>query len=247
METIPSHPRTYGGTTIPRFTHLIAWRLTILVVMCAAITMPAGAEAHDGIYHNVERSLPGGLSVLAIVVGLIVGLALLSVTLSTSTAGWSRRKRLLATVAGVAIMTIPISGVTWSFAAYDGNGLTLMQLGDEHLADAYSSEYGGLVTPHHFGQGKTVDNPPDILEAGGYMVDLTFTTDGQSVDYITLQTLHGKRFDLFIRPEIVPVNWNTWELQVYLNCHCMVAIHFTEQDIGKVAIVLFEVSNAQYD
>ena len=240
-------PPHYGGTTIPRLTHLIAWRLTTLVVMCAAVTIPAGADAHDGIYHNVERSLPGGVSVLAIVAGLIVGLALLSVALTASSAGWSRQKRLLAAVAGVAIMAIPISGVTWSFADSDGNGLTIMQSGDELLADAYSSEYGGLVTPHHFGQGKTVNNPPDILEAGGYMVDLTYTTDGQSVDYITLQTLHGKRFDLLIRPEVVPVNWNSWELQVYLNCHCMVAIHFTEQDIGKVAIVLFEVSNAQYD
>jgi hypothetical protein len=122
-----------------------------------------------------------------------------------------------------------------------------MQPGDELLADAYSGEYGGLVTPHHFGQGKTVTNPPDILEAGGYIVDLTYTADGQHVDFITLQTLRGKRFDLLVRPEIVPVNWNLWELQVYLDCHCMVAIHFTERDIGKVAIVLFEVSSAMYD
>jgi hypothetical protein len=215
--------------------------------MCVATAIPAGAEAHGGAYHYAERFLPGGLSVVAIVAGLIVGLALLSAAFTASSAGWSHRKRLLATVAGVAVMATPISGVTWSFVATGSNGLTIMQPGDELLADAYSGEYGGLVTPHHFGQGKTVTNPPDILEAGGYIVDLTYTADGQHVDFITLQTLRGKRLDLLVRPEIVPVNWNLWELQVYENCHCMVAIHFTEQNIGKVAIVLFEVSSAMYD
>ncbi|MCH7705987.1 MAG: hypothetical protein IIB33_02955 [Chloroflexi bacterium] len=221
--------------------------MAALVVLCAAATVPAGVEAHGGIYHYAERSVPDGLAVIALWTGLIVGLALLSAAFTGSSTSWSSPRRLLTVAAGVAVMAMPISGVAWSFAVSDDNGLIIMQPGDEFLASSYSGEYGGLVTNHHFGQGKTVHNPPDILEAGGYMVDLTYTTDGQRVDYFTMQTLRGKRFDFLIRPEIVPVNWSPWVLQVYRDCRCMVALHFTQRDVGNVAIVLFEVSSAMYD
>ncbi len=216
-------------------------------MLCAAATVPAGVEAHGGIYHYAERSTPGGLSVIVLVTGLIVGLAFLSMAFTTAGARRSLLRRLLASAASVAIMAMPISVVAWNFAASDDNGLIIMQQGDELLATSYSGEYGGLITPHHFGQGKTVHNPPDILEAGGYMVDLRYAPDSQNVDSFTIQTLRGKRFDFLVRPEVVPVNWGPWELQVYRHCRCMVAVHFTERDVGKVAIVLFEVSSAMVD
>lgn len=233
--------------TIPRFRHPIAWRMAALFVLCAAATVPAGVEAHGGIYHYAERSVAGGLGVIALVVCLIVGLALLPGGPAASSAGRPLRGRLLTTVAGVTILAMAISAVAWSFAAPDDDGLVLLQPNDGILAGAYSGEYGGLITNHHFGQGKTVYNPPDILEAGGYIVDLVYTADGQRVDYFTIQTLRGKRFDFLVRPEIVPVNWSPTVLQVYRDCNCMVAAHFTVRDIGNVAIVLFEVSSAMYD
>ena len=234
-------------TAIARGKRPIAWRLASLALICAAAAVPAGLEAHGGIYHYAERPIPGGLAAIALVTGLIVGLALLSAPFANSAAGWPYYRRLLTAVAGVAIMAVPISGAAWSFAASNGSAIIVMQPGDELLADAYSGDYGGLVIPHHFGEGKTVHNPPDILEAGGYIVDLTYTADGQRVDQFTLQTLRGKPVTLLVRPEIVPANWNPWEFQVYRDCNCMVAVHFTERDVGKVAIVLFEVSSAMFD
>ena len=83
-----------------------------MAVLCAVATVPAGVEAHGGIYHYAERSIPGGLAVIALVIGLIVGLALLSTAVTTASGRRSSRRRLLAATAGVAIMAIPVSNAS---------------------------------------------------------------------------------------------------------------------------------------
>lgn len=97
---------------------------------------------------------------------------------------------------------------------------------------------------HSFGEGKSKYNAPDILEAGGFIRDVTYTSDGTAVESFWIHTLQGKRFKFLIRPEIVPINTEIWDVehfQVYSLCRCMVALHFTKQPFGNVAIILFAV------
>ena len=47
--------------------------------------------------------------------------------------------------------------------------LSNMKYEEKVLSNYYNSPWGGLTIPHRFGPGKSTKNPPDILEAGGYI------------------------------------------------------------------------------
>ncbi|MBI4202149.1 MAG: hypothetical protein HY532_03420 [Chloroflexi bacterium] len=125
-----------------------------------------------------------------------------------------------------------------------------LSLADQYQAWYYSGKYGGLTLYHTFGLGKSSYNPPDELEAGGYLRDVVFTPDGSAVESFWLHTLQGKKFKFLVRPEIVPLNYETWGVeayQVYSQCRCLVAIHFTQQPVGNVAISFFPVESMELE
>ncbi len=162
---------------------------------------------------------------------------------------WSSGRKLVVVVVAVLLLGAPGVAWGWSLGHPQGDvpGLVPGRWSfDEFLGDVYNGPYGGLTVNHHFGGGHA-HNPPDILEAGGYMVDLKYMPDGKTIDSFTLETLQKRRFTFLVRPEIVPVNWEPWYFQVYRDVDHLVAIHFTKQDVGNVAIVLFEVSSDMND
>ena len=131
--------------------------------------------------------------------------------------------------------------------------LSNMKYEEKVLANYYNSPWGGLTIPHRFGPGKSSTNPSDILEAGGYIRDLQYNTDGTIASFM-LHTLQNKKFEFFIRPEIVPLYKDgvstVDEFEAYSKCDCLIALHFTklyESDYGFIPIVMFPVVNAELE
>tara|TARA_B100000700_G_scaffold228418_1_gene252329 strand:+ start:252 stop:758 length:507 start_codon:yes stop_codon:yes gene_type:complete len=131
--------------------------------------------------------------------------------------------------------------------------LSNMKYEEKVLSNYYNSPWGGLTISHRFGPGKSTENPPDILEAGGYIRKLQYNKDG-SVASFTLHTLQNKKFEFFIRPEIVPLYEDgvdsVVEFEAYSKCDCLIALHFTklyESDYGLIPIVMFPVVNAELE
>ena len=82
---------------------------------------------------------------------------------------------------------------------------------------------------------------------------LQYNKDG-SVASFTLHTLQNKKFEFFIRPEIVPLYEDgvdsVVEFEAYSKCDCLIALHFTklyESDYGLIPIVMFPVVNAELE
>ena len=131
--------------------------------------------------------------------------------------------------------------------------LSNMKYEEKVLANYYNSPWGGLTIPHRFGPGKSVKNPSDIKEAGGYIRKLKYNNDG-TIKSFTLHTLQNKKFDFFIRPDIVPLYEDgvdsVEEFEAYSRCDCLIALHFTklfESDYGFIPIVMFPVVNAELE
>lgn len=229
--------------------------LAALLASVLAVAVPSAAEAHVGV--GVTGTLPpaGGYpwGVPQIAGGLAFGVALglaLIAGLSWARFNWSRGRRLVVLAVAVLVLGAPSIAWGWSLGHPKGDrpGLVVGRWSyDSFLGDVYNGPYGGLTVDHHYVAGGSGANPCDILEAAGYMVDLKYTPDGKSVDSFTLETLQKRRFTFLVRPEIVPVNWDLQYFQVYRNVYQLVAVHFTKQDVGNVAIELFEVSSQMDD
>jgi hypothetical protein len=171
--------------------------------------------------------------------GLAAGVVLILLAVIGKRRDWGSRRRAAYVVAGGAVL-LTVVGV-----AADGilSPQTTRDLtpGEQVMADFYNSPWGGLTLPHRFGPGKSNNNPPDILEAGGNLVDLKLTPDGDQVDSLTLETLQGKKFTFLIRPAIVAFNIDIERLRIYRDGTCFMALHFVKRDIGNIAIVMFPV------
>ncbi len=194
-------------------------------------------------------------AVVPVGVGLVLGigfaLAVVALALPWVRRNWSRGRRAVVLAVAALLLVAPGTAWAWSLLHPTGNPpYVARQLtpGDQYMAQYYNSPWGGLTLPHQFGPGKHNHNPPDILEAAGYMVALKLTPDGSQPDSFTLETLQGKRFTFLVRPELVPVNWDLERFEVTRACgSCFTALHFTKKDIGNVAIVLFPVISEQTD
>lgn len=176
---------------------------------------------------------------IAVVMALVVASLLLLAIFWGGRRRLSRRSKLL--LLGIAFLLAMAPGIAWAWSQASTPALNRQE---QVLAVNYRGKYGGLTIHHSFGSGKSRYNAPDILEAGGYIRDVTYTPDGMHVDSFFIHTLQGKKFKFLVRPEIVPMNeelWNVEHFQVYSQCHCMVALHFTIQPVGNVVIILFAV------
>jgi hypothetical protein len=149
---------------------------------------------------------------------------------------------------GLALAATLAPGIAWAWAM--AIAPPPLSRAEQILAENYRGKYGGLTIYHTFGSGKSKYNPPDILEAGGFIRDVLYTPDSAQVESFWLLTLQGKRFKFLVRPEIVPINsalWNVERFQVYSRCRCLVALHFTQQPAGNVAIILFAVEQVELE
>jgi hypothetical protein len=131
--------------------------------------------------------------------------------------------------------------------------LSNMKYEEKVLSNYYNNPWGGLTIQHRFGPGKSVKNPTDILEAGGYIRKLKYNKDG-SISSFLLYTLQNKKFTFHIKPEIVPLYEDgldsVQEFEVYSKCDCLIALHFTnsyESTYGLIPIVMFPVMNADLE
>jgi len=177
---------------------------------------------------------------ITVMVTFVLALVLFLATLAVGRTRLSRQARL--SLLGTSLLLATAPGIAWAWTR--ANAPPALNREEQLLAENYKGKYGGLTIYHSFGDGKSKYNAPDILEAGGYIRDVTYTPDGEHVDSFWIHTLQGKRLKFLIRPEIVPMNealWNVEHFQVYSQCHCMVALHFTKQPAGNVVIILFAV------
>lgn len=181
------------------------------------------------------------------VASIALGVGLLSAAFAGGRRGWPRPLLLVLSSLSVLLFIGPGLAWGWHDPLAGPRGWTTEE---RHLASSYNGVYGGLTIPHGFGPGKTGHNPPDILEAGGYIRELEPSPDGSGVESFALYTLQGERFRFLVRPEIVPINSDFWDVhrfKLYSQCRCLVALHFTKQPVGNVAIVLFAVEAVPSD
>jgi len=172
-----------------------------------------------------------------------LGVTLLAAVFIGARRDWSRK--LLVSLFALAFAFFLAPGIAWSLS----NPLspqTRLTYSERFLFQTYNGQFGGLTIPHRFGPGKSKLNPPDILEAGGYIREVQVSPDRTSVTSFALYTLHGQRLEFLVRPDIVPINEDLWDVerfQAYSRCVCLVAIHFTQQSVGNVPIILFAVED----
>ncbi|MBI4312084.1 MAG: hypothetical protein HY681_09915 [Chloroflexi bacterium] len=182
------------------------------------------------------------LVIAAFALGILLG----AVALWSARFPLRRPIRLLLLAAALLATTAP--GVAWAWART--NAPPPLSRAEQILAEVYRGKYGGLTIHHSFGEGKSIYNPPDILEAGGFIRDVRLTPVGSQIDSFSLLTLQGKRLQFLVRPEIVPINsdlWNVEHFLIYSQCRCMVALHFTQQPVGNVVIIVFAVEQKELE
>ena len=191
--------------------------------------------------HHVREGFLGWTA--AILSSITLGVGLLAAVFTGARRGWSRKS--LVALFALAFGFLLAPGIAWSWSNPLSNQ-TRLTYSEQFLFQTYNGKYGGLTIPHRFGPTKSKLNPPDILEAGGYIREVQVSPDGTNVVSFALYTLHGQRLEFLVRPDIVPINedlWNVERFRAYSRCVCLVAIHFTQQSIGKVPIILFAVED----